>query len=268
MKTKAFFSAILGLMVVLISSCQRETIEYRNVNRNEQYFSFKIKTKKNVRTWGLISQAGESLPCIYDTLWSASLEDYDFETLILGRKDGKNYAWTIGGMPHFEGRNFEKIVPREHATNNSALGNNYHEAHFSDGIIFFYLNNSFEFGPAQYLFGAEKSLIYQKNGKWGIIYESDMKEIAPCIYDGAIEVCGGRGAYWIVKKGGQWTAIDRDGQYIDKSAQIPKLLKLPIVEPDRIANPFARRSGTYQRTGGENYGYIRFSSGVSGLMDY
>ena len=270
MKLKFFCKSFLGLILLLFYSCEQEKVEYRNVNENEQYFSFIIKTKNNIKKWGLISQAGESLPCEYDSLCSAPLEDFDFETMILGWKDGKKYAWSIGGYPYFNGKNFEKIVPREQATNNDAIRNrnNYHEAHFSDGIIFFQLRNErFEFGPAQYLFGAESSLIYKKNGKWGIKYVSDMKDIAPCIYEGAIEINGSKGAYWIVKKDGKWSAIDREGKAIDKSKQIPKLLQLPIIESYKIANTFNRPSGTYQRTGGENYGFIRYFSRPAGVFE-
>lgn len=269
MKLKFFCKSFLGLILLLFYSCEQEKVEYRNVNENEEYHSFIIKTKKDIKKWGIVSQGGESLPCEYDSLCSAPLKDFDFETMILGWKDGKKYAWSIGGWPFFNGRNFNKIVPRKQATNNDALICNYHEAHFSDGIVFFHLHGDhFEFGPAQYLFGAEKSLIYKKNGKWGIKYESDMKDVAPCIYDGAIEINGGHGPYWIVKKNGKWSAIDREGKAIDKSAYIPKMLQLPIIESYRIADdPFGRPQGTYQRTGGENYGYIRYFSGI-GREDY
>lgn len=270
MKYNLFFKSFLFIIFTFLLSCEQEKVEYRDVNKNEQYFSFIIKTKKNIKKWGLKSQAGESLPCEYDSLCSAPLEDFDFETMILGWKDGKNYAWSIGGYPYFNGRNFDKIVPREQATNNDALVCNYHEAHFPDGIIFFQLRNErFEFGPAQYLFGAERSLIYKKNDKWGIKYLYDMKDVAPCIYEGAIEINGGTGPYWIVKKDGKWSAIDREGKAIDKSKQIPKLLRLPIIESYRIADAFKRPSGTYQRTGGENFGFIRyFSSPVGVFEDY
>lgn len=279
-----FFSMLfLGGVAVLLASCQSETVEYRQSGQDG--LDFVIKTQKGKRQWGLVeSRSGaEVLPCQYDSIYSY-MEGYNEIFVVL--KDGKKYAkpsssvslingekfypTTLEEEFLFCGKAFEKIVPRREAEHNEALLSNYNEAVFPEGIVFFHYepgNGWVEWGPAQKLFGAKRSVLYRKNGKWGIYSNKQKKHITGFIYDGVIEVSGPNGEYWLVKQDGEWKAIDENGQLLKKSnAHISKLLKLPIM-PLKKFDRHRITGNVYQRVGSNEAGHIMFCS-VNGMIEY
>lgn len=274
-----------GSAVLALASCQSETVEYRQSEKDG--LDYVIRTQKGKRLWGMASlkSNAEVLPCQYDSIYSY-MAGYNRIFVVL--KDGKKYALptSIGFMVNgkktyatttedkflFGGRPFEKITPREDAKHNQALIYNFNEAVFpeADGIIFFHYdhNNGWvQWGPAQNLFSAKRSVLYQKNGKWGIYSEKLKKHITEFVYDGVIEVSGPNGEYWLVKQNGKWKAIDENAQMLKKSnAYIAKLLKLPIIPLEKY-DPHKITGNVYQRVGTSEAGHIKFCS-VSGMIEY
>lgn len=286
MKVVKFLIMFLsGVAALVLTSCQSETVEYRQSEKDG--LDYVIKTQKGRRLWGMASlkSNAEVLPCQYDSIYSY-MASYNQIFVVL--KDGKKYALptsigfmvngkkTYATMPEdkflFGGRAFEEITPRGEAEHNQALIYNYNEAIFpeADGIIFFHYDHDdgwVQWGPAQKLFRAKRSILYQKNGKWSIYSEKLKKHISDFIYDGVIEVSGPNGEYWLVKQDGKWKAIDEDAQQLRNSnAHISRLLKLPII-PLKKYDSQKITGNVYQRVGSNEVGHIMFCS-VSGMIEY
>lgn len=277
------FTMFIGLLAMACVSCQNETVEYRQSGIDG--LDFVIKTKNGKSQWGIVALKAnaEVLPCQYDSIFTF-MKGYDKIFVVL--KDGKKYAKpaSVGFMVNgekfyavsveemflFGGKEFEKIIPRELAQYNHALIYNYNEAIFPEGIIFFHYSQTdgwVQWGPAQNLFSAKRSVLYKKNGKWGIYSEKLKKHITEFIYDGVIEVSGPNGEYWLVKQNGTWKAIDENAQILKKSnAYISKLLHLPIISLKEY-DSHKITGDVYQRVGTNEAGHIKFCS-ISGLKDY
>ncbi len=257
MKTKIFFSVLLGIMALAMSSCSRT--EYRPTDDNSMFVIKKIDGK---RQWALAENTVGNqrlyTEFIYDSIFSARANPYQIKQLFIGIKDGKYYAITSWGKLLLDGRGFSSLrsVAQGPKNSSSVYGALFNEVTTPEGFLYFYLpggvSKLFEFGPAEYLFEGMYSLIYKKGGKWGAMRENDKKEIVPCIYDGIIEVSG-HYQYYLIKQNGKWSAVDDKGKALFKSQRTIKyLLKLPIMDYQE----YKRSKATYRRIGSENMGQI------------
>lgn len=261
MKTNLLMLAVAGMAALALSSCAPE---HRPTDNNCQFIIKKIDGK---RKWALAekTQGCERLytEFEYDSIFSAETAPYRIKQLFIGLKDGKYYAITSWGKTLFDGAGFSSLTSIYQRPENCAsiYGPLFNEAKVSNGFLFFYLPRGivklFEFGPAEYLFGGYYSLIYKKNGKWGALHENDRSEIAPCIYDGIIEVTG-HYHYYLVKNGGKWSALDDKGRVLQKSQSVINyLLKLPILSSKEYHA--GEKSLIYRRIGSGNVGQIAVS---------
>ena len=227
--TKIIFSVLLGILAFAMSSCS--STEYRPTDGD---CKFVIKKVDGKRQWGMVDSRNmqvEYIPCQYDSIFSVYDAPYNIKDLFVAVKDGKMYAWTYRGKQLLGGKGFTSLVSSEQkAQHNKSVygGALFHEVQTSDGIMFFYLPLSeidwVEFGPAECILWGNKTILYKKNEKWGILIRKNFSEITPCIYESVINV--GETYFW-VKKDGKWFAIDRDNKPIRKPTYLlDKYLKL------------------------------------------
>ncbi len=289
MKTKIFFSVLLGIMALAMSSCNTETIEYRPAGDDLDYV---IKTTKESKKWGIVKNHAtpqfetQIVPCIYDSIYS--LQD-QIQFAYAGIRDGKNYAFDRLGRFLWENGEFLAVSK---ISETDPLNSSYFQRccltkfTVSDGNLFvFYYGEDvepngmrvavnisplyFHCGPYENLFAGTNGYAYQKNGKWGIvkievgeklhgIFLPKFTQLTEAQYDGIIEVVEQSESFWLVKREGKWSAIDKDGKQKRFSSQrIRTLLGKKATNWNKFN---AIRSTSYQRVGGETVGCIRLPS--------
>lgn len=235
--TKIFFPVLLGILAFAMSSCNTETVEYRQTDGDCKFVIKKIDGK---RQWGMADSRDdrEYIPCQYDSIFSAYGAPYEVRKLFIAVKDKKMYAWNHRGKRLLGGRAFTSFVSNKQAAfhNKTVLTgiDLFHEAVTDEGIMFFYLSRGFdwiEFGPANAVLWGQTTALCKKNGKWGISDTKTFQEITPCIYDEIISV---KESYFWVKKDNKWSAIDSNGKSIRKSTTLlNKYLKMPAMSSEQ-----------------------------------
>ena len=210
----------LSIMAFALSSCNKETVEYRQTDGD---CKFVIKTIDGKRQWGMADARDnrEYIPCQYDSIFSAYGEPYNIAKLFIALKDGKMYAWTYRGDQLLDGRGFTSLVSSsQDSPHNSSVygGPIFHEAQTDEGIMFFRLPTGItwlEIGPAEALFWGESRILCKKDGKWAVLdgrKGNHFSPITPYSYEAVISV---NHKYFWVKQDGKWSAIDADGNVIN-----------------------------------------------------
>lgn len=255
--TKIFFSVLLGALAFAVSSCNTETVEYRQTDGDCKFVIKKIDGK---RQWGMADARDdqEYIPCQYDSIFSAYGAPYGVRKLFIAVKDGKMYAWNHRGKCLLGGRAFTSFVSNKQNAfrNKSVLGGGalFHEAAADKDVMFFYLaqDDWFEFGPTEAVLWGQATALCKKNGKWGVSDTETFQEITPCIYDEVISV--GEAYFW-VKKDRKWSAIWRDGKTARKStALLNKYLKMPAMDSEQYRKE--KNSALFRKITLEEASYI------------
>ena len=290
MKTKILFMVFLSIMAFALSSCNKETVEYRPAGDNLDYV---IKTTKNGSKWGLVKSHAtpqyekQVVPCIYDSIYSLH-EQLPFA--YVGLRNGKNYAFDRLGRFLWEGGEFSSLSPiAETDPLNSAYCQRSRLSRFTvpggNLFVYYYGENVepngmrvstdisplyFHRGPYENLFAGSNGYAYRQDGKWGIvkievgealnnIFLPKFTPLAAPQYDGVIEVVENSESFWLVKSGGKWSAIDQNGAPKRCSAaKIRSLLRKRITDWDGFNAIWAF---SYQRVGGDVVGSVRVPRG-------
>lgn len=258
MKTKIFFSVLLGIMALAMSSCSRT--EYRPVDDN---YAFMIKKIDGKRQWGIVNKNDKTIyiPCQYDSVFSANNAPYNIKHLFIGIKNGKMYALDTWYGELLGGEGFTSLVSSEQIgsphNNKSIVGGGvlFHEAKTDDGIIFFYqpLGEKawVEYGPAEAMLWTGNRVLYKKQGKWGISTRKGDSIVAN-IYDEIISV---NEDYFWAKKNGEWSSIDLNGHPIRKShSLLNKYKKLPSLSSEDYTKQ--KTSATFRKISVQEASYI------------
>ncbi len=260
MKTKNLFMVFLSIMAFALSSCNKETVEYRQTDGD---CKFVIKTIDGKRQWGMADARDnrEYIPCQYDSIFSAYGEPYNIAKLFIALKDGKMYAWTYRGDQLLDGRGFTSLVSSsQDSPHNSSVygGPIFHEAQTDEGIMFFRLPTGItwlEIGPAEALFWGESRILCKKDGKWAVLdgrKGNHFSPITPYSYEAVISV---NHKYFWVKQDGKWSAIDADGNAISKSRSLlSKYQRMRAMSSEEFNKK--RKSATFRKISMGEASYI------------